>query len=111
MRCDATRRPGAPEKCVSCLSRDSAPAEPRVVPLPPVAGQADAGTVLEVQNVSKSFLKRARTVRRRRRRDPGADQGEPVGPARGETLGIVGESGSGKTTLSKIIMLRDRCPR
>src|SRR5205085_1365161 len=96
MRC-VPRVDGTPETRLLPL-RDSTPAEPKVVALPPVAGQAQAGPVLEVQNVSKSFLKR------------GGPFSAPSGIAaltkvslsvrRGETLGIVGESGSGKTTLS-----------
>ena len=86
-----------------CFYPDLAPSIPRaadalvepIVPPAPPVHTAD-GSLLRLDNVSKTFGKDDSTVRVLR--------AITLSLAPGETLGLVGESGSGKTTLAKVLL-------
>ncbi|HUA41804.1 MAG TPA: ABC transporter ATP-binding protein [Streptosporangiaceae bacterium] len=81
-----------------CYLHDSVAALPRNTPadvqLP--APPSDAGPIVTLRNVSKTFSSRGEEAR--------ALVGVNLDIERGETLGLVGESGSGKTTLARALL-------
>jgi len=76
----------------------------RAVPtLAPVGRAADAGApvVLEIRNLSKTYVDRGWLAKRPEVR---AATGVNLEVRRGQTLGIVGESGSGKSTVARCVV-------
>jgi peptide/nickel transport system ATP-binding protein len=88
-----------PDRTSRCYRHDIAPDLPRSTPVDlqlPSADRASDDPVIQMTNLSKTFVTKGERVQ--------ALVGVDLVLQRGETLGLVGESGSGKTTLARALL-------